>query len=368
MKTMILSFVLLLAAAARPAAAAPAGPVISTAPVQLVFPNPPDKPRVKWVRSIRNMDDLKGRKPNFFEKFFAFLAGGEVTQNFFVGAYGVYKQGPKLYASDTGAQRLTVLDLEKAKIEFIGETGEDMLKSPVGVVVDPDGTMYVTDTGDHSVKSYSASGKLLWKADDLGVMGGKLNRPAGISPTPDGNLLIADNGNRRLVLLTKQGKFVNALCVHARKDVFALANPNNVWVDKDGSFVVADPLAGRVHVFTSTGGVIGGFGEPGDSPGYLARPRGVAIDSDGNIHVVDAVFSRVQIFNRQGQLLLWYATPGNGRAQLALPAGIFIDKDDMIYVADAKNQRIQVFQYIKYPEEKAAAAPAEAPAVSTAPK
>lgn len=369
MKNLILCLSLALAAASRPVAAvAASAPSVSTAPVQLVFPNPPDKPRVKWVRSIRNMDDLKGRKPNFFEKFLSFLAGGEVAQNFFVGAYGVYKQGPKLYASDTAAQRLTVLDLDKATISFIGETGEDMLKSPVGIVVDPDGTMFVTDTGDHSLKSYSAAGKLLWKADDLGVMGGKLNRPAGISSTPDGNLLVADNGNRRLVTMTRQGKFVNQLCVHARKDVFALPNPNNLWVDKDGSFAVSDPLSGRVHIFTSTGGVIGGFGEPGDSPGYLARPRGVAIDSDGNIHVVDAVFSRVQIFNRQGQLLLWYATPGGGRAQLALPAGIFIDKDDMIYVADAKNQRIQVFQYIKYPEDTGAGAPAEAPAVSTAPK
>lgn len=366
MKNLILCLVLLPAAlsAARPAAAA----AVSTTTVQLVFPNPPDKPRVRWVRSIRNMHDLKGRKENFFEKLFSFLAGGDVAQNFFVGAYGVYKQGGKLYASDTGAQRLTVLDLDKARIGFIGETGDDMLRSPVGVVVDPDGTIYVTDTGDHSVKSYSADGKLRWKADELGVLGGRFNRPAGISPTPDGNLLVADNGNRRLVLLGKDGKFAGQLCVHARKDIFALANPNNVWVDKDGSFAVTDPLAGRVHIFTSTGGVIGGFGEPGDSPGYLARPRGVAIDSDGNIHVVDAVFSRVQIFNRQGQLLLWYATPGGGRAQLALPAGIFIDKDDMIYVADAKNQRIQVFQYVKYPDEKAAETPAEAPAAPTAPK
>ncbi|MDD5304689.1 MAG: PQQ-binding-like beta-propeller repeat protein [Elusimicrobia bacterium] len=360
MKTIALCLGLILAAAAaRPAAAAAAAPALSTTTVQLVFPNPPDKARVKWVRSIKNMRDLKGRKESFFEKIFSFLAGGDVNQNFFVGAYGVYKQGSKLYVSDTGAQRLTVLDLDKAKIDFIGETGDDMLKSPVGVVADSDGTMFVTDTGDHSVKAYTAAGKLLWKTDALGTVGGKLNRPSGISPTPDGNLLVADNGNRRLVVLTKEGKFVKELCSHAKKDVFALANPNNVWVDKDGSFAVSDPLAGRIHVFTSTGGVIAGFGEPGDSPGYLARPRGVAMDSDGNIHVVDAVFSRVQIFNKQGQLLLWYATPGGGRGQLALPAGIFIDKDDMIYVADAKNQRIQVFQYIKYAEDKAVEAPAE---------
>ncbi|MBI4061910.1 MAG: hypothetical protein HY403_10810 [Elusimicrobia bacterium] len=361
MKNLILGLEILLAASVAVPSEAAQAPAVSTAApsIQVVFPNPPDKPRVRFVRSIKNMHDLKGRKESFFERIMSFLAGGDVTMPFFSGAYGLYRRGGKLYVSDTGAQHLTVLDLDGFKMSYIGETGEDSLRSPIGVAVDPDGTVFVTDTGDNSVKAYSPDGKLLWKTDVLGAEGGKLNRPAGLSPTPDGNLMVADNGNRRLVVLSKQGKFVKELCVNAKKDPFALANPNNVWVDKDGSFVVSDPLAGRVHVFTSTGGFIGGFGEPGDSPGYLARPRGVAVDSDGNIHVVDAVFSRVQIFDREGQLLLWYATPGSREAQLALPSGIFIDQDDAIYIADTKNQRIQIFQYIKYPPESAAQAPPE---------
>ncbi|OGR96968.1 MAG: hypothetical protein A2V88_02080 [Elusimicrobia bacterium RBG_16_66_12] len=352
-RTASLGFFLAAIAAAQPAAAAEAAkaPAVSTAAaaIQVVFPNPPDKPRVRFVRSIKNMRDLKGRKETFFEKILSFLAGGDVTQPFFVSAYGVYRQGGKLYVSDTGAQRLTVIDLDKAKIDFIGETGENGLRSPVGVAAGPDGAVYVTDSGDHSVKAYSADKNLLWKTDVLGDAGGKFNRPAGISPTPDGDLLVADNGNRRLVLLSKEGKFVKELCVHAKNEYYALPNPSSIWVDRDGSFLVTDPLVGRVHIFTSTGGALGGFGETGDSPGYMARPRGAAVDSDGNIHVVDAVFSRVQIFNREGQLLLWYAMPGSREAQLVLPAGIFIDQDDMIYIADSKNQRIQVFQYIKYP-------------------
>ena len=125
MKNITLSLVFIFASAwTSPDAAGAAKPaVISTTTVQLVFPNPPDKPRVKWVRSIRNMRDLKGRSENFFEKIMSFLAGADVSQPFFVGAYGVYRQGGKLYVSDTGAQRLTILDLDKATMKFIGETG-----------------------------------------------------------------------------------------------------------------------------------------------------------------------------------------------------------------------------------------------------
>lgn len=366
-KTLILACVLAVpAASTRPAAAAPAPAAVSTTTVQLVFPNPPDRARVRWVRSIRNMRDLKGREQSFFEKVFSFIAGGDVTQPFVLTPYGLTKRGSKLYIGDTALSRLAVLDLDEQTVAYVGEgTGDDGLKSPVGVAVDAAGTMYVTDPGAHAVKAYAADGKMLWAADDLGVVGGKVDRPAGIALTPDGNLLIADTGNRRVLVLDRKGKFVREMCVHARKEYYALPNPNNVWVEKDGSFLVTDPLAARVHVFSSTGAAQSGFGEQGDTPGYLARPRGVAEDSDGNIHLVDALFSRVQIFNRKGELLLWYGIPGEGRGQLALPAGLFIDSDDMIYVADSKNQRVQVYQYITYADEKAPAAPAAVPAAST---
>ncbi|MCR4294484.1 MAG: hypothetical protein NUW21_03045, partial [Elusimicrobia bacterium] len=166
--------------------------------------------------------------------------------------------------------------------------------------------------------------------------------------------------NRRIVLLGKDGRFIREMCLHAKKEYYALPNPNNVWAFKNGDFMVSDPLAARVHIFSSTGAALGGFGESGDAPGYMSRPRGIAADSDGNIHVVDALFSRVQVFDRKGQLLVWYGSPGDVVGQLNLPAGIFIDKDDMIYVADSKNKRVEVYQYITYPEEKASAAPQEA--------
>ncbi|MBI3563643.1 MAG: hypothetical protein HY079_00445 [Elusimicrobia bacterium] len=368
-KNLILGLILAACAAAPRADAAPAkGVVVTTTTVQLVFPNPPDRPRVRWVRSIRTLRDLKGRDQNLFEKVFSFIAGGDVTMPFVLGGYGVYKRGPKLYVADTPSGRVAVLDLDKKSASYVGEgTGDDGLKAPVGVVVDEAGTLFVTDPPSRAVKAYGADGKFRWAADDLGVVGGKISRPAGIALTPDGNLLVADTGNRRILLLSREGKFVREMCVHARQEYYALPNPNNVWVEKDGSFLVTDPLAARVHVFSSTGAAIGGFGEQGDTPGYLARPRGVAVDSDGNIHLVDALFSRVQIFNRKGDLLLWYAFPGDGRGQLALPAGLFIDSDDMIYVMDSKNQRVQVFQYITYPDEKPAAPPAASSGTAPAP-
>lgn len=374
MKTMTLCLGLILAAvaASRPAAAADAAkapdvstaavaaPAVSTGTAEIVFPQPPDKPRIRFVRSIQTVNDLgQKKKEGFFARLIAFFSGGARKIEMFNNPYGIWRQGDKIYVSDTGAQHLVVVDLKMATFSYLGDRGEENLKSPVGVAVDDAGIAYVSDTGDGTIKAYSPEGNLLWKSEGGGGEAGKLNRPAGIAITPGGELLVADSSNRRIVLLGKDGKFIKEMCLHAKKEYYALPNPNNVWSFKNGDFMVSDPLAARVHIFSSTGAALGGFGEPGDAAGYMSRPRGVAADSDGNIHVVDAIFSRVQVFDRAGQLLVWYGGPGDRPSRMALPAGIFIDKDDMIYISNSKDRRIEVFQYISYPEEKAAAAPPE---------
>ena len=361
MNTMTLSLAVVLAAAAAKAAdvssSAVAAPAVSTRTTELVWPPAPDKPRIRFVRTLKSADDLgpkkEKKKEGFFTRLIAFFSGGKVTPEIFNNPYGLWRQGDKLYVTDTGAQHLAVVDLKANTFSYMGDRGEDNLKSPVSVTADEAGNAYVSDTSEGTVKAYSPDGKLLWKSEGGGEAG-SFKRPAGITLTPAGELLVADSSNRRIVLLGKDGSFIREMCLHAKKEYYALPNPNNIWSFKNGDFMVSDPLAARVHIFSSTGAALGGFGEGGDAPGYMARPRGIAADSDGNIHVVDALFSRVQVFDRTGQLLVWYGSPGNVVGQLNLPAGIFIDKDDMIYVADTKGKRIEVYQYITYPEEKAA--------------
>lgn len=364
MKTMTASLALILLVAARPAGAVDvstsgvATPSVSTGTAELVWPPQPDKPRIRYVRTIKSADDLgpkeTKKKEGFFARLIALFSGGKVTPDIFNNPYGVWRQGDRLFVTDTGAQTMAVIDLKNAALSYMGDRGEESLKSPVSVTVDGNGVAYVSDTSEGEIKAYSPEGKLLWKGGT-----GKLNRPAGIALTSSGELLVADSGNRRVVLLARDGSFIREMCLHAKKEYYALPNPNNVWAFKNGDFMVSDPLAARVHIFSSTGAALGGFGESGDAAGYMSRPRGIAADSNGNIHVVDALFSRVQVFDRTGQLLVWYGSPGSVAGQMALPAGIFIDENDMIYVADTKNKRVTVYQYITYPEEKAAGATPE---------
>lgn len=331
--------------AAAFAAPAQAGEKDKKAPKEIVFPGPPDPPRIRWVRNIRSMRDLKGKGKGGAGKVLEFLAGGDMDAALVARPYGIWVAGETVYLTDTEGQRVARMGLGDAKVNFLGEGGEGGLISPVCVTADSGGNVYVTDTGDHAVKAYDSSGKFLWKRDSL-AEGARLKKPSGLSWTREGDLLVLDSGNGRVVVLGKDGAFKRDF-VRNMKDPFALPNPGNLWVEPNGGFIVSDPLAGRVHIFTSTGGFVSGFGEVGDGPGYMARPRGVASDSDGNVYVVDALFNRIQIFDRSGQLLLYFGSPGDKEGQLALPAGIFIDPLDRVFVVDSKNRRIAVFQYLK---------------------
>lgn len=322
-----------------------------TASGEIVFPPPPDRARIRFVRSIRTMQDLKGGKGGALGKFLSAIAGGDTDLPLVARPYGIWKQGDKLYITDTTSQAAMSWDLKKKSVADIGNKGAGRLKAPIGITVDAGGKTYITDAGDHKVKAYSPNGELLWQAGDLGGTAGKFNRPGGIALTPAGELLVLDTGNGRVVLLTTDGKFIREMCRNRLKDPYALGTPANIWIEKNGDFIVTDPLSTRVHIFNSTGGYVSGFGEQGDSAGYFARPRGAASDSNGNIYVADAIFNRIQVFSRKGELLLYFGSPGEGPGELALPAGIFIDTDDMIYVVDSNNQRVQVYQYIKYPDD-----------------
>ena len=229
------AFLMLFAAAPHAVYAAEASKTPPAASGEVVYPDPPDKPRIRFVRSILNMRDLKGGKVGLAGKFLAFLAGGELDHAFVDRPYGIWKQGSNLYLTDTGAQRLVVLNLAKASVRYIGETGEGRLMSPVGVTVDDSGAVYVTDTGDQTVKAYSGTGKFLWKSDGMGGESGKLNRPGAVALTPSGELLVLDNGNHRLVLLSKEGTFIREMCRNG-KDVLALPNPGSVgWKKTEAS-------------------------------------------------------------------------------------------------------------------------------------
>lgn len=334
-------FITLAAVAALYGCAAPPLP-------DIVWPEPPDEPKIKYVRAYRGSADFSGGGIAA-----DILLGGEAGQmlkkpmGVFVG------NDSKIYVTDTASSDVFVFDQKKSKMTTLGNMGAKVFYKPIGVTADTDGRIFVTD---------SQIDKVAVLDSNAGVLG--YLQPDEPFKQPSG--IIADSINRKLYVTDTHTHSIRVFDLDSLKNTGTIGKrgkeegdfnfPSHLGMDKKGNLYVVDTMNGRIQIFDKAGKFIRAFGQFGDAPGMFARPKGVGVDSEGHIYVVDAAFNNVQIFNDEGQVLLAFSSYGSDRAQMILPAGMVIDHDDFIYVVDSWNRRINIFEYLGEKSKSRAAA------------
>jgi DNA-binding beta-propeller fold protein YncE len=309
---------------------------------EILWPEPPETPRIRFVGAVSEAEDLQIRA-GWFSKFLGYLVGK--TETSMVAPYGVETDGSgRLYVVDTFLRTVHVFDgKDKKYYIFPGEKAN--LLSPIDIAVDDAvGRIYVSDSKQGVVKIFEDGGK-----EFVGEAGkGLLERPTGVAINEKtSELLVVDTASAHVFRYDLhehefKGKFGGKGTTDGKMNY-----PTNIWVAADGIILVSDSLNFRIQIFSPEGRFMGKFGSVGDGPGYFSRPRGVATDSDGNIYVVDGLFDNIQIFDKQFRLLMALGRPGHGYGEFWLPSGIYIDENDVIYVSDSHNKRVQIFQYLK---------------------
>ncbi len=327
-----------LANGAKDKAKAPPAP-----PAQLIWPLPPDKPRVKFLEELKDNFDIETRKKKTWVDKMVGNADPNRTERFEKPAgIATDSKGRVIFAS---TQRSTVFILDQTERKLIRIRGDRgiVLQTPLGVVVDKNDNIYVSDPFEHLVLKFDSAGHLL---ATLGTKDGMKN------PT----FMAIDEARRRfyvvdshlhqvlvynldtLELMTRFGK---------RGEKNGEFNfPVGIAVGPDGTFAVTDTGSCSVQVFTPEYKFVRRFGRQGDRPGEFIRPKGVAIDNLGDYWVVDAAFNNFQIFSPKGALLMWVGQFGNVPGAFNLPMGIYIDKNQRVYVSDQLNHRVQIFQFL----------------------
>ena len=312
----------------------------------LVWPPPPEQPRIRYVTTYRGINDFKTRK---MPKWKTLLLGAEDPNSrpsdVMVKPYGVaVSRLGRVYVTDTAARRVFVFDPEAKAVSFVGEKGPGKLTKPIGVAVDGEGKVFVADTTVNRVFGYDLQGQL---AIAIGREG-DLESPSGLAVDRARNLLYVADAKKHHVLCysTVDGSVVRT--IGRRGGGPGEFNfPTNLFVNRNGRLYVADTMNFRIQMFNPEGGFLGEFGTQGDTPGTLNRPKGVGVDSEGHIYVADSSFNNFQVFDAAGQLLLYVGSGGTEPGEFILPAGLCIDDRDRIYVADQGNARVQVFEYLK---------------------
>jgi DNA-binding beta-propeller fold protein YncE len=223
------------------------------------------------------------------------------------------------------------------------------LAMPVGVAVDSDDRLFVSDAALHSVICFNPSG-----APTAYFGTTVLGRPGGIAIDRQRNrLYVADAKESRIAVFdTASLKFLGYFGGPSKIGKGAngtFLSPTNAAVDREGNIYVADTGNYRVQILDPTGRFLRAFGAQGDAPGEFIRPKGIAVDSQGHVYVADAEFNNFQILTPQGQPLLAVGSLGSEPGQFALVAGLYIDSEDQIYTTEMFRGRVQVFQYISQP-------------------
>ncbi len=337
----------LLAAACQ----APLAPVFPERWPPIVWPPPPDPPRIRYVGELTGQASL-GRRPTGLDALAAALAGPPPAA-VFTTPLAVAAEGALVFVSDgagPGGAGVHVLDLEQRTwMTFREADGRPMLW-PIDVVPAGEG-LAVADARRGEVFLFTRSGRFVRT-----VGRGVLQRPSGLAwNAAAGELWVADAAAHACLVFDAAGGLLRRV---GRRGIEpgCFNSPVGIgWGVWEGIWrpVVADAMNFRVQVLASDGACWRVFGQKGDAAGDLSLPRDAAVDSDGHIYVLDKHFENVQIFDREGRLLLAFGEEGRGPGQFSLPSSIWIDSQDRIWVADTYNRRVQVFQYLREPEDGA---------------
>lgn len=308
----------------------------------LVWPLPPEQPRIKYLGSIRSRADIGATDK-------ISLAGSLLGQQdqapikAMKKPYGVHvdKDG-RMFVTDTGWGKVLVFDAANKKFEVWGMEGQGTLLKPIGVTSDSTGRVYVTDISQRRVMVFDRDGGFLTAMGDAA----ELHTPAGIAlDERKRRIYVVDTRKHNIAVYDFEGRRVSTIGQRGT-DPGEFNYPTNIAVARDGRLYVSDSMNFRVQILAPDGRPLRAFGSNGDRPGQFSRAKGIAVDSDGHIYVVDAAFNNYQIFDQDGRLLLYVGSIGQNDGQFWLPAGAYMAPDDKLYVVDQYNFRVQMFQYL----------------------
>jgi DNA-binding beta-propeller fold protein YncE len=314
---------------------------------RLVWPEPPEKARIEFVRAIVSDDDL-GKGTTASQSLLRFLEGEKPAKNRIVTPMGlaISADGERLYISDNAQAAIFVYDFAKKTAFEIG--GEDKpLAAPMQLALDAQENIYVVEQQKQGVSVFDRTGKPLRFITDASIV-----RPTGIAiDSARGKIYVSDTshgktGDHTVKIFDLEGKFLGKLGVGKGDIQEAFLFPTFLTVDAKGNLYVADTLNSRVQEFDADGKFVQQIGKRGTAWGQFDKPKGVAVDSFGNIYVADSGWSNVQLFNGKGQALMFFGGRGTYPGLMQNPTVLAIDKNDRIYVGDALNYRINVYQLV----------------------
>jgi len=212
-----------------------------------------------------------------------------------------------------------------SKDAFLVKFSEKLL-SVSDAALHPDGSIYICDFLDRSVKIYAADGKFKNYYKNRFYY----NRPTLIAINKQGDIAVNDD-EKGTVELNSAGKEIT-FKTEGHRDlwaykIFAAA------AGKDGEVYCTD-FSGDFYMKVSKDGISAAFGGHGTGPGLFCGAKGIGLDAKGNIYVSDSFNGRIESFDAGGKFLSDFKG-------FDWPLQLAVGPDDAVYVSETGRNLIR---------------------------
>ncbi|MEN9225530.1 MAG: NHL repeat-containing protein [Thermostichus sp. HHBFW_bins_43] len=274
---------------------------------------------------------------------------------------------PTPTATGAPAWMVETLPISSTSVSNAGTESTISVQAISGMAVDPEGYFYLADAAQNLIFRLSPEGELeVWAGNgraghqDGAADQAQFDAPQGLLWDPEGGLWVADSGNHCLRHIDSQQQVTTfaGSCVAGYRDgdpsQAQFRTPVGLALGPDGSLYVADRADHRIRRITPEGEVttVAGTGQAGSADGpaeqaQLSQPTALVVEASGRIWIADQGNHRIRVLSPNGQLTTLsgqgagYADGPLEEARFQFPSGLALDTAGILWVADRENHRIR---------------------------
>lgn len=258
--------------------------------------------------------------------------------------------------------------------------GENQVNNPYGLVIGPDGALYICEIGNHVIRRLdmktgkltiaAGTGKKGYSGDGGPALKADLNEPYEIRFDKGGNMFFVEMQNHIVRKVDRKTGIISTVAGTGQRGFGGdggpavkaqLAQPHSIVFDRAGRLLICDIANHRIRRVDLKTGLIetyAGTGERKPTPDGaqlkgtpLNGPRALDVDQAGNLYLalregnavykIDAKTERITHLAGTGEKGY---TGNNGpaiKAALSGPKGIALSPDGGVYIADTESHTIR---------------------------